>query len=118
MVSPSDVASWQNGGANTFLNYQFRSGLNRMRKSERLNIAVIVYQTATVLVSETTLAVKFDDGEVRVIRRTTPLCVASKASGRGPLPQFPRPPAAHQLPDMRRGSVVRSQIRRTLLGSV
>jgi hypothetical protein len=29
------------------------------------------HQTVTVLVSDTTLAVEFDDGEVRVIRRTT-----------------------------------------------
>jgi hypothetical protein len=39
----------------------------------------------------------------------TSRCVASKASGRGTLPQFPRPCVAHQLSEMRRGSVVGSQ---------
>ena len=36
-------------------------------------------------------------------------CVASKASGCGPLPTFPRPCVARQLADMRRTSVVGSQ---------
>ena len=35
-------------------------------------------------------------------------CVASKASGRGPLPPIPRPCVAHQLAEMRRTSVVGS----------
>ena len=35
----------------------------------------------------------------------------AKASGRGPLLPFPRPPVAHQLADMRRTSVVGSQAR-------
>ena len=36
-------------------------------------------------------------------------CVASKASGRGPPPQSPRPCVAHQVAEPRRTSVVRSQ---------
>ena len=78
------------------------------------------HQIVTVLVSETILTVKFDDGDVRVIRHTTAQPVRSiRASGRRPLPPFPRSHVAHQLSDMRRGSVVRSHpglgIRRGLL---
>ena len=45
----------------------------------------------------------------------TPLSqyVASKASGRGPLPTFPRPCVAHQLANKRRRSVDGSQARRS-----
>jgi hypothetical protein len=76
------------------------------------------HQTVTVLVSGTTPAVEFDDGHVRVIRRTTTSrCAASKASGRGPL-QFPRPCVAHQLADMRRRSVVGLQGRGAMRSAV
>ena len=55
-----------------------------------------MHQTVTVLVSDTTLTVEFKDGETRAINRTTTSrCVASRASGRGPLPAFPRPCVAH-----------------------
>jgi hypothetical protein len=49
-----------------------------------------------VVVSDTTLAVEFDDGDKRVIRRTTTQPVRSvKASDREPQPQAPShaPPA-------------------------
>ena len=66
--------------------------------------------TVTVLVSDTTPAVELPDGDTKIIRRTTTnRCVASKASGRGPLPRFPRPCVAHQLADMCRGSTGGSQ---------
>jgi hypothetical protein len=38
-------------------------------------------------------------------------CVASKASGRGPLPPFPRPCVAHQLAEIRRTSAAYDYIR-------
>jgi hypothetical protein len=68
------------------------------------------HRTVTVLISETTLTFQLGDGDTRVIAAPPPSrCVASKASVRGPLPQFPRPCVAHQLADMCRASVVGSQ---------
>jgi hypothetical protein len=66
------------------------------------------HQTVTELVSDATLAIQFTDGDTRVGAPHLPASRsgASKASGRGPLPQFPRPCVVHQLADMCRGSVV------------
>ena len=64
------------------------------------------HQTVTVLVSETTLAVELGDGDVRVIRLTTTRPVRSIKGQRPRTAPFPRPRAAHQLADMRHGSVV------------
>jgi hypothetical protein len=53
------------------------------------NVALgrLQHQTVTVLVSESTLAIAFPDGDVNVVRRTTSQsCAASRANGRGPLP--------------------------------
>jgi hypothetical protein len=73
------------------------------------------HQTVTVLVSETTSPSSAATATPGSSAGQPPSrCVASRASGRGPLPQFPRPHVAHQLSDMRRTSVVVSQARDAL----
>lgn len=64
------------------------------------------HQTVTVLVSDTTPAIEFPDGDVKVVRRTTAQPVrSSRADSRGSLPQFPRPSVAHHLADLHRTSI-------------
>jgi hypothetical protein len=43
---------------------------------------VNAYRTVTIAVSETTLAIELDDGEVRVVRRTTTLPVRNIKANR------------------------------------
>jgi hypothetical protein len=80
------------------------------------------HQTVTIAVSEATLAIEFDDQEVRVLRRTTtlpirnikrsascaapPPCrsVTSTQTGHGRPSQFPRAHVADQVAQQRRAS--------------
>ena len=68
-----------------------------------LNGAVGEHRTTQV--SETTLAIELDDGETRVVRRTTPLAVRSiKADRPRTVPSVSSPGVAHQVAEDCRAS--------------
>jgi hypothetical protein len=50
---------------------RWEEGRPVQRRAEDRPWPIHKHQTVTVLVSETTLTVEFDDGDARVIRRTT-----------------------------------------------
>jgi hypothetical protein len=76
---------------------------------------VHAHRTVSIHVAETTLAIELDDGETRVVRRTTTLPVRSiKATDHGRSPQFPSPGVAYQVAEERRTSPDGSQPRRTV----
>jgi len=66
-LSTLNPPKWPKSGPTACLEHRSRDGL----LSEGALGRVHRYRTVTIYVSETTLAIELDDGETRVVRRTT-----------------------------------------------